>query len=324
MIKRSVSFVFSLVFLTLLWSCRHDTAGLADFDKVCFQTEVLPVFQNSCGPCHSSSKAEEGKDFTNYAEIMKSVKPFDASGSEAYRVLTGKPFTMMPPSGPLPKETRTKIWLWIQQGAEETTCETGGNGGNPPVSTLTCFSRDLLPILSNSCAISGCHNAASAKEGIVITSYQTLMASKIVSAGKPSSSDLYKKITLPASDEDIMPPKPYSPLSKAVTDSIYQWILRGAKNETCAAACDTTGTITWSGAIQSIFQNNCQSCHSGATPSGNLKLTTYAEVVNAVKNGRLLNAVKRATGVPAMPPSIPLSTCDIRKIELWKNQNYIQ
>lgn len=321
MIKKCL-LLFTVAILMLLWSCRHEPAGLGEFDQVCFQTEVLPVFQNSCGPCHSPSKAEGGKDFTSYAEIMKAVKPFDASSSKAYTVLTGKPFTMMPPSGPLPKETRTKIWLWIQQGAEETTCS---NGGNPPaVTTLTCFSRDILPVLSNSCGISGCHNAASAKEGIVITSYQTLMASGIIKAGKPTSSDLYEVITLPASDKDIMPPKPYSPLSKAVTDSIYQWILRGAKNETCSAACDTTGNITWSGAIQTIIQNNCQSCHSGATPSGNVKLTTYAEVVNAVKNGSLLSAIKRAAGVPAMPPSTPLSTCDIRKMELWKNQNYIQ
>jgi len=307
--------------LALFWSCRHETPGLGDVEKLCFTKEILPVFQNSCGSCHSPAKAEEGYDFTSYAEIMKAVKPFNASASKAYQVLTGKPFTMMPPSGPLPKDTRTKIWLWIQQGAEETTCSSGGN---PPASSLTCFSRDLLPVLSNSCGISGCHNAASAKEGIVVTSYQSLMNSKIIEAGKPSSSDLYEVITLPASDKDIMPPKPYSPLSKAVTDSIYQWILRGAKNETCAATCDTTGTITWTGAIQPLVQKNCQSCHSGTAPSGNLKLTTYAEVVDAVKNGRVLSAVKRVSGVPAMPPSTPLSSCDIRKTEIWKNQNYVQ
>jgi mono/diheme cytochrome c family protein len=121
-----------------------------------------------------------------------------------------------------------------------------------------------------------------------------------------------------------MPPKPYSLLSKAVTDSIYKWIQRGAKNELCAAVCDTTGSISYTTHVQPIIATNCQSCHSGSSPSGGIKLTTYTEVYNAAKNGKLISAIKRLQGVSAMPPSTTLSTCDIRKIELWKSQNYLQ
>jgi hypothetical protein len=314
---------FSMLSTIILISCMHDPPDISDVAPVCFQTEILPVFQNSCGVsgCHSSSGGEQGFALTTYNEILKAVEPYNASKSKAYQFILGKPFMMMPPAGPLPKEIRTKIWLWIQQGAQETTC---GSDGTVSGVTYTCFSRDLLPVLSNSCGISGCHNSSSAKEGVVTTSYQSVMNSGIVNAGNPASSKLYKVITASQTSENAMPPKPYSSLSKAVTDSIYKWIQRGAKNEICATACDTTGNITYASSVQSIISTNCQSCHSGTSPSGNLKLTTYSEVMGATKNGKLLSAIKRLQGVSAMPPSTSLSTCEIRKIELWKSQNYLQ
>jgi hypothetical protein len=304
-------------------SCLHDPPDMSAEDPVCFKTEILPVFQNSCGVsgCHSSSGGESRLSFTSYSEIMRAIEPFSASKSKAYQVMLGKPFTMMPPSGPLPKETRTRIWLWIQQGAAETTC---GADGTVTGVIYTCFTRDILPVISNSCAISGCHNASSAKEGVVTTSYQTLMNSNIIKSGNPSGSKLYQVMTAAAGSENVMPPKPYSPLNKAVTDSISKWIQRGAKNEVCAAKCDTTGNITYANHIQPVIQTACLSCHSGTTPSGNLKLTSYTEVSNATKTGKLLSAIKRLQGVSAMPPSSGLSTCDIRKFELWKSQNYLQ
>jgi cytochrome c5 len=150
------------------------------------------------------------------------------------------------------------------------------------------------------------------------------MNSNIIKSGNPSGSALYQVMTTAAGSENVMPPKPYSPVAKAVTDSIFKWIQRGAKNEVCAAKCDTTGNITYAGKIQPVIQTYCLSCHSGTTPSGNLKLTTYTEVFNATKTGKLLSSIKRLQGVSAMPPSGALSTCDIRKFELWKSQNYLQ
>jgi cytochrome c5 len=304
-------------------SCLHDPPDISAEDPVCFNSEILQVFQNSCGVsgCHSSSGGDAGQAFTSYGEIMKAIQPFDASKSRAYQVMLGKPFTMMPPAGPLPKETRTRIWLWIQQGAAETTC---GSDGTVTGVNYTCFTRDILPVLSNSCAISGCHNASSAKSGIVTTSYQTLINSNIIKSGNPSTSKLYQVMTAAAGSENVMPPKPYALVAKAVTDSISKWIQRGAKNEVCAEKCDTTGNITYAGQIQPVIQTYCLSCHSGTTPSGNLKLTTYTEVYNATKTGKLLSSINRLQGVSAMPPSGILSTCNIRKFELWKSQNYLQ
>jgi len=103
-------------------ACRHDPVGISQLDTVCFQTQVLPVIQTSCGisGCHSS-----GGEFslTNYSEIMTIVTPGNAGKSKLYKVITEvNGVNMMPPSRPLSKEQRTYIMVWIEQGAKNTTC----------------------------------------------------------------------------------------------------------------------------------------------------------------------------------------------------------
>jgi uncharacterized membrane protein len=247
------------------------------------------------------------------------VNPFDGNSSEVYRAITGKT-TLMPPGKVLTKDLRTKIWLWIEQGAQETRCSNSVDNGIKSV----CFERDILPVLQNNCAISKCHDAATAKEGLILNSFISVMKTGgLVKAGNPAASNLYLVITANPSSEQFMPPKPYSALSKASIDSIYKWIARGAQNEVCAVACDTLN-ITYSTQISRIVQNSCYSCHSGTNPTGGFKLTTYSEVSNIVKTGVLIAAIRRVNGVVAMPPAGSLPACDIRTFELWKQKNYPQ
>lgn len=301
-------------------SCRHST-DISEFDTVCFEREILPLFANSCGTtgCHDAASSKDGYDFTTYDGIIQAVKPFDANGSKAYRAITGR-WEMMPPSGPLSKDLRTKIWLWIEQGAEATSC---GEDDTVAGVSHVCFTRDIMPVLLSNCAKTGCHDNISKKEGIDVTSYTALMNSGIINNGNPNSSELYKVISKSPGSEDIMPPPPDQPLPKAVRDSIYRWIALGAKNETCASACDTTGTITWTAKVAGIVSSNCTGCHSGTTAGGGIKLTTYTEVTASVNSGKLLPAIKRS-GPKPMPPTASMSACDIRTIELWKTQNLLQ
>lgn len=306
----------------VLSGCVHEYSGLDGTQPVCFQTEVLPVFQNSCGTtgCHDANSRAHGLDLTSYASVMEGVKPYNAAESHVYRAMTGR-WEVMPPSGPVSKENRTKIWLWIEQGAPETICDSNGNVTGV---TYACFQRDVLPVLLNSCALSGCHDNQSHKEGINLTSYQNMVNSGVVKANKPQNSTLYQAITKNTSSEDIMPPKPYSPLSQAVKDTIYNWIIRGAKNEICVTSCDTTGTISWSGHINGIISTNCLSCHSGSSPNGGIMLSSYTNVMNVAKTGKLAASVKRLSSSKPMPPAVSLTKCDIRKIELWIKQNFPQ
>ena len=46
------------------------------------------------------------------------------------------------------------------------------------------FEQEVLPILTSNCAYSGCHDQGSAEDDIVLTTYETLIESDIVSAFK--------------------------------------------------------------------------------------------------------------------------------------------
>ena len=69
----------------------------------------------------------------NYSEIRNGVVPGNPDGSRIYQSIIAKWEDKMPPNQPLSLENRTKIRIWIEQGAAPTTCtdttRAGGNGG---------------------------------------------------------------------------------------------------------------------------------------------------------------------------------------------------
>lgn len=100
------------------------------------------------------------------------------------------------------------------------------------------FAKEIWPILEKRCV--ECHAAPHTengrtkkpKGGVTLDSKEGILASKrgkLVVAGKPDDSLLFGSITLPADDEDRMPPeKKGDPLTKAQTDLIKAWIEGGA------------------------------------------------------------------------------------------------
>src|SRR5450759_1462572 len=69
----------------------------------------------------------------NYADIIREITPGNPDASRIYQTIIAKWGNRMPPKQPLSLENRTKIRVWIEQGATLTTCAdttgTGGNGG---------------------------------------------------------------------------------------------------------------------------------------------------------------------------------------------------
>lgn len=321
-----LSILVAFVLLPLIFlvnSCKHDGVPADQMPQICFKEQVLPIFQNSCGTtgCHGGGH-DHGYTFTDYAGIMQAITPGNSAKSKAYQAITST-FQLMPPNNALSASDRTLIRLWIDQGAKETTCNSGGTTTNTTTKSGTiwaCYGRDIQPILMSSCAVSGCHDAISKKEGVDLSSYAKTIGS--ISKGNPSGSKLYKAITSSTSSEHFMPPRPYSPLSKTAIDSIYSWIKRGGLNDECAAICDTTGTIKYATHIKSIIDLACVSCHGVNSPSGGITLLTAANVQAVAKSGRLLGAVKRQSGYKAMPAAYTLASCDVRQIELWIKQGY--
>jgi hypothetical protein len=88
------------------------------------------------------------------------------------------------------------------------------------------FKQQVLPIIRQHCALSGCHNAESKMSGYILTSYATITEKSVV-AKKPEKSILMR--VLDPSYPKHMPPKDHAPLTPEAIETIRQWILEGAK-----------------------------------------------------------------------------------------------
>ena len=339
--KRSAIFISKNAMLIFcmagiqLQSCKHDPVGIANIRTVCFENEILPMLKNSCGMagCHDA-QFREGRGFnpSDYQSLLKYVSPGNANKSKLYQVIGSVYGNIMPkpPYPPLSIENRTLIEVWIEQGANNTKCDTstttGGVNGTPQIDTI-CFAQDIMPIIQSSCAIKpatgvGCHDG-SGGEARALTNYNSLLT--YINKGNPLHSKIYT--VLSGSGEDKMPPSPYNALNTDQINNFKTWLTQGALNSDCASikGCDTTGTISFSSTVWPIIQNNCLGCHSGAYPNGNVSLTNYNQVKTYADNLRnsipvIDGAIRHLPNFKAMPQSGQLSLCSIRKIELWIGQ----
>ncbi len=79
--------------------------------------------------------------------------------------------------------------------------------------------------------------------------------------------------------------------------------------------CDASA-VTWTADIQPMLQANCVSCHSGASASAGLDLSTYTLVKGSIAN--VTGRMNKPIGDPLiMPPSGRLSTCSLTKLDAW-------
>ncbi len=314
--------------IVLINSCRHEPYGIELLDTVCFNTEVLPIFQTSCGisGCHDAGTAEGDFVATNFQSISALVKPYKASESELYSIITNvnNP-NFMPPNRPLTKEQRTTIMVWIEQGAQNTIC-VPDDGVDPLNYDTICFNQNILPILLSSCGKSGCHDASSHLGDYVLTSYSTLRQnSEAIVPYNLNESKVYKVIT-ETDPGDVMPPPPNSPLTSEQKELFSTWITQGALNSDCPwTACDTINPISFAQNVWPIVQNNCLGCHSASSPSGGVNLSDYTNIkyyAETLRNGTpiLTGSLRQVSGFVPMPPSGMLNTCELRTFELWINQ----
>jgi mono/diheme cytochrome c family protein len=191
----------------------------------------------------------------------------------------------------------------VQDPGIEDLCEEG----------IISFQHQVLPIMVSACAYSGCHDAATAEEGIVLDTYENIR--KEVKPGDPNDSELYESIT--DDEDDIMPPPPAERLSSEQLAIIKKWIEQGAEETTCGTACDPTSS-SYKVDIYPVLKNYCVGCHSVARADGNVKLDSYDDVVYYANNGTLLGTIRHDDYYVAMPPSgSKISNCKINQIEKW-------
>ena len=191
----------------------------------------------------------------------------------------------------------------------------------PSVPAVNCspdtvyFQQSVLPLITSNCAMSGCHDAISHKEGVNLTNYTNIR--KEVSASNPTSSELYK--CLNETGDERMPPAPSAEFSLTQKSLLLKWIQQGAKNNTCSntATCDTVN-VTFSASVLPVLKTYCVGCHSAASPSAGIDLSTYAAVKVYAANGRLMGSITHAIGYKPMPSSTSkLGVCEINQIKAW-------
>lgn len=191
--------------------------------------------------------------------------------------------------------------------------------GTPCDPDVVYFETQVLPILISNCAKSGCHNAASAQEGVVLDNYANVMATGEINPFYPNDSKVYEAIT-EDDPEKRMPQPPAAALSQDQIATLEKWIQQGAKNLTCdpnAGGCDSTD-VSYAQTIRPVINTHCKGCHSGENPSGGISFETYQGVKTVAQNGKLYGAISWANGSPKMPQGgNQLADCTIAQFKAW-------
>lgn len=121
---------------------------------------------------------------------------------------------------------------------------TGCNSPVEPSQTVS-FSRDILPVFSNSCNFPGCHNAIDRQGGINLTSWESIMlhgstyGAEIIPYNSKWShliQHINTDTTLAPVSEPLMPKSkpPFTngmPLERELVIRITKWINEGARND---------------------------------------------------------------------------------------------
>jgi mono/diheme cytochrome c family protein len=285
-----------------------DTTTVCDSVNVTFPGTIWPIFQANCIGCHNSASSNNGSiDLNKYEDIARIASSGQLMGAIEHK--TG--YSAMPKNGlKLSVCAIAQIRRWI---ADTTFAPPGGIPCNPDT---VYFDMDLLPILTSSCAKSNCHDAASHKEGVILTDYNNVMQTGGVNPFNPGGSNLYRKII--DNGEDIMPPAPDSPLSADQIQMVYKWIMQGAQNLHCDnMPCDTVN-VTYTSTIWPIIQNNCKGCHTGANAGGGIQLVDYGTIKTAGQNGSLYGTITHSPGHSPMPKNgAMLPDCYIKQVRKW-------
>jgi hypothetical protein len=294
-------------------SCKHDPQGIDQLDTICFEEQILPIFQTGCAlpGCHDAPGEESSFVFTDYTHIMEAVTPGDPKKSPAYTSLiaTSGEIGLMPPGQPLSEQNRNKIRIWILQGALNKNCAISCD-----TTSVMTFDANIWPIIEQSCV--SCHNGTSPSGGIPITDYCEVA----VQANNGHLAGVLRDGTHP-----LMPPS--APLPECQIRQVELWIQSG-QDTLCTQKPDTNTynnpRACFQRDILPVLQSSCaiSGCHNATTHIGGYNYTSYSNTMNSVSSGnpadsKLYEVI--TTGEERMPPApyASLSTAVIDSIYKW-------
>lgn len=116
-------------------------------------------------------------------------------------------------------------FMFTMVGCSKTTTVVINN--SPAITTAVSFSKDLQPLLTKNCAISGCHSGSVSPNLSVATAYNALKNGNYISTGTPANSLVYLWIAGKKS-----PSMPLGGINNPsnINALMLAWITQGAKN----------------------------------------------------------------------------------------------
>ena len=195
-----------------------------------------------------------------------------------------------------------------------------------------CFNPDVKLIFASNCAITDCHNAASAEEDYILDNYEGIM--KGISAGDPLNSSIYKAIT----NEWINMMPPDNPLTEEQRIKIRLWIEQGAPNNTCnndTIIPPPVDSVCFNTHIEPILLSTCgvTDCHDAISAQSGIVLTSFASLM-AVRKGivpfspsesEIFEVITETSSDDRMPPAprSPLTASQIEDFNKWISQGAV-
>jgi len=102
--------------------------------------------------------------------------------------------------------------------------------------------RDVVaPLLARRCG--ECHSGKHAEGDMRVDDLARLVADKDLVPGKPGDSPIVKRMALPASDSDRMPPPEKPPADAWEAAAVSAWVASGGTADTVVAASDLPASV---------------------------------------------------------------------------------
>jgi formylglycine-generating enzyme required for sulfatase activity len=210
------------------------SASAADAVKADFNTHIKPILEAACVHCHCEKESKGDLRVDSREALLKggengaALVPGDADKSPLYKsiALAADDDDVMPPKkeGVLEKEQIALIKDWIKQGAQWPA------GVVLKQQPRIMFVKHVQPILEMNCV--SCHNPKKAKGDWDLSTKEKAFSTgenkPNVIAFDSAKCPLYQRTTLPADDDDVMPPKKSGQLNKEEITMLKQWVEQGA------------------------------------------------------------------------------------------------